>query len=270
MRTTESDYKKLVRDYYSRRAKDYDHQKARTWKSETGFQAKVFKEILAACQIDRCVVGLEVGIGSGRVAIPFIKHAGLQMVGIDLTREMLKTAQQKRKQISGKLDLTLGDAGFLPFRDGAFDLLACISTFHYFPFFHTVLSEFSRVHRTDGIFVYGDVASHEKDSTAFMDKLEKAFSLTHTRYFKPSEFVSLMKSTGYKAVRVVTIPYRKSFNAMLTDKAKYFKIDHKSFHAVLEGASKTEKKIYRIREHDMTLFYTIIVLRKQANTTQGR
>jgi hypothetical protein len=94
--------------------------------------------------------------------------------------------------------------------------------------------------------------------------------LTYTRYFKPSESVSLMESTGCKAVRIVTIPHRKSFANMLTGKAKYFKVDPASFKAVLEGASKIEKRIHRIKEHDITFFYTIIVLRKHVNTIEGR
>jgi hypothetical protein len=40
--------KKTIQRYYSIRAKDYDQQKSRTWKSENGFGAEVLDEVLNA------------------------------------------------------------------------------------------------------------------------------------------------------------------------------------------------------------------------------
>lgn len=38
--------KKIVQEYYSKRAKDYDRQKIRTWRSTQGFGNEIVNEVL--------------------------------------------------------------------------------------------------------------------------------------------------------------------------------------------------------------------------------
>lgn len=39
-------HKKIVQEYYSKRNRDYDKQKMRTWKSETGFEDSLLDKMV--------------------------------------------------------------------------------------------------------------------------------------------------------------------------------------------------------------------------------
>jgi len=251
-------HKKIVQKYYSGRASEYDGQKARTWKSEAGFECKVLEAIMKAVHEAGAGFGLDAGVGSGRVFAHLVKRMGLSAIGVDLSREMLKLARKKMDSVARTSHLLLGDIEFLPFRRGSVSLLLCISTLHYFPSSHVALMEFSRVLKKSGIFIYGDVTMHEMDTRGFMNELEKSISPAHGGYHRPSEVRSLMESHGIRVTKTKTIPYRKSFKSLNEDKTRYFNIDSQSLRKFLKGATGKERILYEIREDEMALFYTVI------------
>jgi len=68
---------------------------------------------------------LELGCGTGRVAIPVAK-AGARVVGLDRSASMLARAGKRlrRSKIGGSLQLVRGDVRFLPFPAASFALVA--------------------------------------------------------------------------------------------------------------------------------------------------
>jgi len=68
---------------------------------------------------------LELGCGTGRVAIPVAK-AGARVVGLDRSESMLARARKRlrRSKVQGSLALVRGDVRFLPFGAGDFALVA--------------------------------------------------------------------------------------------------------------------------------------------------
>ena len=87
--------KRLVREYYSKRAKDYDRQKSRTWRSTQGFAAEITDELTRGLAGFKNRLVLEVGVGSGRNALPLLANIRPQFVGLDLSLEMLRQAKTK-------------------------------------------------------------------------------------------------------------------------------------------------------------------------------
>ena len=59
------------------------------------------------------------GVGTG-LDLPWVP-AHVEVVGLDLTRAMLRRAQQRSRRRGGVTDLVRGDAHVLPFADAAFD-----------------------------------------------------------------------------------------------------------------------------------------------------
>ncbi|MFQ6065111.1 MAG: class I SAM-dependent methyltransferase [Candidatus Bathyarchaeia archaeon] len=239
-------HKRIVRQYYSKRASDYDRQKERTWKSELGFEVEVMKEIMQAARKGEAGFGLEAGVGSGRVLVPLTKETGLPLIGLDLSREMLKLAGEKIGSFAKMSDLLLGDIEVLPFRNSSFDLLLCISTLHYFFSPAIALMEFSRVLKEGGIFIYGDVTMHEMDTDGFMDKLEKTISTAHGGYYRPSEVRSFMEECGIHVAKIRTIPYRKSFESLSEDKGKYFNVEIQTLKKFLLDATGKNRALYEL------------------------
>jgi len=250
--------KKIVQQYYSRRARDYDWQKARTWKNEAGFGTAVLNEIVGATLWTETGLGLEVGIGSGRVSLPLVKETKLSIVGLDLSKQMLRLVKRKICRFKARVDLILGDAEHLPFRNESFNLLLCVSTLHYFDSLHESLMEFSRVLKTSGVFIYGDVVMHEKDTEEFMNKLEKTLSPAHGRYHKPSKMKKLLEEHGFQLTKTKTIPYRKRYASLVEDKGKYFHVKPCRVSKFIGKATNEQKALYEMSKDEMTLFYSII------------
>ncbi|UCF07297.1 MAG: class I SAM-dependent methyltransferase [Thermoplasmata archaeon] len=82
---------------------------------------------------------LEVGVGTGRFAHPLVKR-GCRVVGADISRAMLRKAQDK-----GISHLVCGDACALPFRDASFGGLISVHVMHLIEDCNSVLSEMKRV-----------------------------------------------------------------------------------------------------------------------------
>jgi SAM-dependent methyltransferase len=84
----------------------------------------------------------EVGIGTGRVALPIaskVKH----ITGIDLSRRMME--QLRAKQHGEPIALIEGDITHLPLRAGSFDGVMASHIFHLVPGWQAALTEVQRV-----------------------------------------------------------------------------------------------------------------------------
>jgi ubiquinone/menaquinone biosynthesis C-methylase UbiE len=83
---------------------------------------------------------LDVGCGTGSYTLA-LAAAGLQMVGVDVSRHMLEAARAKK----GAARWVLGDAIALPFREGAFMGAVCTLAVHHFPAMGPAFAEVARV-----------------------------------------------------------------------------------------------------------------------------
>ncbi|MCC6804822.1 MAG: methyltransferase domain-containing protein [Anaerolineae bacterium] len=95
---------------------------------------------------------LEIGVGTGRIALPLSAHVGAY-VGIDLARPMMDRLHAKRQR--ERIFLVQGDATRLPFPDDSFDGVVAVHIFHLIPGWHTVLDELVRVLRPGAPLVHG-------------------------------------------------------------------------------------------------------------------
>ena len=84
---------------------------------------------------------LEVGVGTGRVAVPLAQR-GFALTGLDAARNMLLRAREK-----GLSSLAQGSAYRLPFRENAFDLTLFVHVLHMFGDPRRAIAEGIRVAR---------------------------------------------------------------------------------------------------------------------------
>ncbi len=260
-------HKKIVQEYYSKRARDYNVQKTVTWKSRQGFNEDLLDEITdLSADLEKEPL-LEVGFGSGRIGFPLLGKIKPWLVGIDLSKEMLQLAKVKTSPHKGDLDLILGDAEYLPFTDMVFGAIICISTMHYLANPEVSLEEFSRTLKEKGFLVYGDVTLHELDNQSFIDKLEKTISKAHSRYYMPSQAKKMLENHSFHVSKIKTIRYRKSYVSLIEDKAKYFHAEIEAFTKRIQEASTNERELYAINSNGLTLFYTLVKAQKWILTT---
>jgi SAM-dependent methyltransferase len=95
---------------------------------------------------------LEVGIGTGRIAVPLASRVG-RYTGADLSRPMLRKLLEKRGALP--IDLVRADATRLPFADQSFDAALGVHVFHLIPGWRDALDQLARVLRPDGLLLHG-------------------------------------------------------------------------------------------------------------------
>lgn len=93
---------------------------------------------------------LEVGIGTGRMARPLMRE-GVQMVGVDISTEMMAQLLAQLTPEHRRPELLLGDATALPFLDGAFGAAMVVHVLHLVKSVEDAVREMRRVLAPGGV-----------------------------------------------------------------------------------------------------------------------
>lgn len=108
-----------------------------------------------AAQLPPQATLLELGVGTGRIAFPVLA-AGCQVVGIDISLEMLRAAQREgNSELLPRLSLVQGDITDLPFADGYFAGVVAVHVLHLVPNVRQTLTEARRVLGKNGVLLQG-------------------------------------------------------------------------------------------------------------------
>ena len=93
---------------------------------------------------------LDVGCGSGILIKNLINLSrGMKLYGLDITPNMVRVAKRKFTNNSS-VEITLGSAVNMPYKDNSFDYVTCASSFHHHPDPIQSAKEMVRVLKPDG------------------------------------------------------------------------------------------------------------------------
>ena len=113
---------------------------------------------------------LEVGVGTGRIALPFVR-AGHAYCGVDLSAAMLGALREKLIAGPAQPGLACADAMALPFRPGVFDVVLLIHVIHLVDDHLQTLAEVRRVLRPNGRVI---ISANEYTEQERRDAAERA------------------------------------------------------------------------------------------------
>ncbi len=116
---------------------------------------------------------LEIGVGTGRYAVP-LQKSGIRVVGVDIASKMVARGLEK-----GLRNVVFADGARLPFRDASFDAVTTNHVLHLVPDWRSVLAEAHRVLRPAG--VYFSLFEHHREATLTDRYREIARNLGYTR-----------------------------------------------------------------------------------------
>jgi demethylmenaquinone methyltransferase / 2-methoxy-6-polyprenyl-1,4-benzoquinol methylase len=211
-----------VREMFTRIAPRYDllnhllsAQMDRLWRARTAKELKPILERPDAVVLDLCC-------GTGDLAFSLQRRAKARILGADFSHSMLLRAREKALAADGPAPLAFleADALRLPFADGAFDLVTSAFGFRNLASYEDGLRETFRVLKPGGTIgileftepapgVLGDAyrfycrtvlpriggwISGDADAYAYLPK-------SVARFFRPEEFVALLRRVGYVQVR---------------------------------------------------------------------
>jgi SAM-dependent methyltransferase len=126
-----------------------------------GVAARVAARIAEAGGLGSTSRLLEVGVGTGRIALPLAACVG-EVVGLDLSIPMLRNLVAKRG--AEGVAVLRGDATRLPFPTACFDAVLGVHFFHLVPLWREALAEVARVLRPGAPLLLG--ADDPNDSWA--------------------------------------------------------------------------------------------------------
>ena len=112
---------------------------------------------------------LEIGIGTGRIALPLVDE-GVHVAGVDISNEMLRKLIAKRR---GRWpQVATADATRLPFRDASFGSAIASHVLHLIPGWKDAVKEVRRVVRPGGVFL---VSRGGRDRPAWLESVTSYF-----------------------------------------------------------------------------------------------
>lgn len=116
---------------------------------------------------------LELGVGSGRIALPFIR-AGYDYTGVDISPKMLALLKEKLGGDQRRASLLEADVTALPLPDRSFDAVIAVHILHLVDTFKA-LEEVIRVARPGGALVWGWDDSDPQSERAAVRKRYRNF-----------------------------------------------------------------------------------------------
>jgi ubiquinone/menaquinone biosynthesis C-methylase UbiE len=145
---------------------------------------------------------LDLACGPGFVALEFARHAR-EVVGVDLTAEMLKQARGlARREGFKNVTFRRADVNRLPFPNGSFDLVVTRASFHHLLEPERVLKEMVRVLNPNGrILISDNTSKNDPEKSRLQNLIEKLRDPSHVEMLPLKNWRRLFKNAGLRVVK---------------------------------------------------------------------
>ena len=183
---------------------------------------------------------IDVGCGSGTIAVALCNSIGCQVTGVDLSGVRIDNAIESLKdqpaEVQQKVEFKKGSATDLPIEDESFDRAWSQATIYHVPDKVKVLQEVYRVLQPGGIFVFDDLIKPQPEIS------EKARKFVYERLLYDTDFSFesyqvALKDAGFEVLEAADISsHLKTSYLMLSDAASQGNEEHKERFAFLAEA----------------------------------
>ncbi len=167
-----------------------------------GTDIKWRKKVLAMVKSTNPDTILDIATGTGDLALLMSETNATKIVGLDISAGMLDVGRKKiaQKNLSGKIEMILGDSEKMPFDDNTFDAITVAFGVRNFETLEKGLLEILRVLKPNGVFVILETSVPEKFpykqgykfySKNILPLIGKLFSKDNSAYAYLSESASV-------------------------------------------------------------------------------
>ena len=171
---------------FEEHAGDYD-----TWFDEHNSVYQAQLRILRGAILD-FRLGLEVGVGSGRFAVPL----GVQC-GIDPSQNLVRMAKQRGVEVA------LGEAEHLPYRTGSFDIVIMMTVICFLDDIPGAFHEAYRVLASDRTLVAGFIEADGEIFQEYQHEQVKGRFLRFATFRTLDEIYGFFRQAGFEEISVL-------------------------------------------------------------------
>lgn len=198
------------------------------------------KRTAEICELKPEMKVLDVSSGRGTQAIYYARTFGVEVIGLDIDKNMIKTAQDKAKEngVENKVKFVLGDSQNLPFNDNSFDVVINECAVGIPDDSQKVLNEMLRVVKPNGAVAIHESTWIKKLSAAEKDEISERYGTTPLEF---SEWMVMLEKAGASEI---TSEFEKWSKPEMFWKIRKDK-DVKSYKSVMTIWEKT-KTAFRI------------------------
>lgn len=208
-----------------------------------GFKAT--KKLVESLEIDSKTKVLDIACGKGSTAFYLAEKYGCQVVGIDISKELIQEANEacQKKGLTNKVEFMVGDAMDLPFHDNQFDVAISQGILVFVDDKTKTINEASRVIKNGGKAGWVELSWKKEPNREFLDKvfhLLRAYCLMNAstyegwkKVFMRANIRNLVTIKGEKItggffdslkeeglINTVKIMFRSTFNSEIRNRLK--------------------------------------------------
>ena len=151
---------------------------------------------------------VEIGAGSGRLLIRAGLERPYRLVALDYAVYAMRAVRENAQRAGRDVELALGDARALPFRDASFDLVLSGGLLEHFRDPLPVLAEMARILRPGGLF-YADIVPRKVSLYRWAERgrMRRSEHMAEGIYesgLKKGAWARLIREAGLADVRVIS------------------------------------------------------------------
>jgi SAM-dependent methyltransferase len=135
-------------------------------------------------------MSIEVGVGTGRFAVPL----GIEF-GLDPSRTMLQVARRRRIRVCQ----AIGER--MPFRDQQFDLVLLVTVICFVDDVPTLFRELRRVLKSGGRLIIGFINRDSELGRMYEQRKEASMFYRDARFYSVEEVAGWVKEAGFGSLR---------------------------------------------------------------------
>lgn len=148
---------------------------------------------------------LDIGCGGG-LACELFAQQGANVSGLDLSLNSIRIAQEHARKNHLDINYYQGVAESLPFSNEQFNVVLCCDVLEHVNDWHKVISEASRVLKTNGLFLFDTINRTFKSKLIMIWFLEYIFRQLPqglhdwNKFIKPDELTNVMQEIGFENI----------------------------------------------------------------------
>lgn len=166
------------------------------------FSEQRYKHFLKFAALPNDLRVMDIGTGSGRLALLLAEEGAREVVGVDVSPAMLEIAEYFRLSSSSpkarQVSFRLASAQRMPFRSESFDAITCRLVLHHSSKPERILQEALRLLKPGGSFIFaGLIGPDDPVKRATQNTIEERRNPSHVTALSADQYRKLLTNNGF-------------------------------------------------------------------------